>query len=156
MTSLSTHSRVWLAMALLVCSYVAFAVFTYPSSFGLDLPPDGHATWVAVRLLTFGAWLALAALLLRFRRSPVDWRSFAYAFLATCALAAVVVSSLAPADANPLSVAGSVGMYALAAGFVCITVARPLYALVIGALLFPVQLFLDATGHLLSGQFRLH
>jgi hypothetical protein len=143
-------------MTLLFCIYVAFVVFTDPSHFGLTIQPDGHATWVAVRLLTFGLWLALAALLLGLRRSPVAWRSFAYAFLATCALAVTVASSLVPAAANHVSVAGSIGMYAMATGFVCITVARPLHALAIGALLFPAQLLLDTTGHFLSGQFRLH
>ena len=67
-----------------------------------------------------------------------------------------MASSLVPAAANHMLVAGTVGMYALAAGFVCITGARPLHALAIGALLFPAQLLLDATGHFLSGQFRLH
>ena len=143
-------------MTLLFCVYVAFVIFTHPSNFGLTLQPDGHPTWVAVRLLTFGLWLTLAALLLGLRRSPVSWRSFAYAFLATCALAAAVASSLVPADANHMVAAGTVGMYALPAGFVCITVARPLPALAIGALLFPAQLLLDATAHFLSGQFRLH
>lgn len=144
-------------MALLFCIYVVFVVFTHPSSFGLTLRTEGgHAIWVAVRLLTFGFWLALAAMLLGLRRSPVAWRSFAYAFLATCALAVAVGPSLVSSAANPVAVAGTVGAYASAAGFVCITIARPLFALTIGALLFPAQLLLDATAHFLSGQFRLH
>ena len=107
-------------------------------------------------MLTFGFWLVLAALLLRLRRSPVAWRSFAYAFLTTCALAAAVASSIVPAAANGVAVAGTIGMYASASGFVCITAARPLHAMAIGALLFAAQFLLDATGHFLSGQFRLH
>ena len=156
MESLSSRRCVWLAMTLLFCIYVVFVVFTHPSSFGLTLRSDGHAIWVAVRLLTFGLWLVLAALLLGLRRSPVAWRSFGYAFLATCALAVAVASSLVSAAANPVAVTGTIGMYASAAGFVCITIARPLLALTIGALLFPAQLLLDATAHFLSGQFRLH
>jgi hypothetical protein len=156
MEALAGRRDVWLAMALLFCTYVAFVAFTHASSYGLILQPDGHLTWVAIRLLTFGIWMALAALLVGVRRSPIAWRSFAYACLATGTLAVAIASSLVPAAASYVSVAGTIGMYALASGFVCITVARPLHALALGALLFPTQLLVDATGHFLSGQFRLH
>jgi hypothetical protein len=156
MESLTGRRGVWVAMAFLFCFYVAFVVFTHPSSYGLTLQPDGHTTWAVIRLLTFSFWLALAALLLRARRSPIAWRSFAYAFLASCALAIAVAPSLVSSAASYVSVAGTIVMYALASGFVCITATRPLRALVLGALLFPIQLLIDATGHLLSGQFRLH
>jgi hypothetical protein len=154
--ALAGRRGVWLALALLSCIYVAFVAFTHASSYGLTLQPDGHLTWVATRLLTFSLWLALAALLVGVRRTPIAWRSFAYAFLATCGLAVAIASALVPASESYVSIAGTIGMYALASGFVCITVARPLHALALGALLFPIQLLVDVTGHFLSGQFRLH
>jgi hypothetical protein len=143
-------------MALLFCFYVAFVIFTDPSSYGLTLQPDGHTTWAVIRLLTFGLWLALAALLLNARRSPIAWRSFSYAFVGSCALAIAIAPSLVPSAASYVSVVGTIAMYAFVAGFVCITATRPLLAFVLGALFFPIQLLLDAAGHLLSGQFRLH
>jgi hypothetical protein len=143
-------------MAFLCFLYLAFVVFTPPSSFGLTIQPDGHSIWVVTRLLTFSLWMALAALLLNARRSPISWRSFAYAFLGSSVLAIAIAPTLVPSAANDASVVGTIGIYASAAGFVCITVTRPLRALVFGALLFSIQLLVDATGHLLSGQFRLH
>jgi hypothetical protein len=55
-----------------------------------------------------------------------------------------------------VAVTGTICVYAFLSGLVCITMARPLRAFLLGALLFPVQLLLDATGHFFSGQFRLH
>ena len=156
MRSLTDRTGVWIAMALLFCCYVAFVAVTHPSSYGLTVQPGGHTAWAVTRLLTFSLWLTLATLLLSVRRSPIAWRSFACAFLGTCALAIAMAPSLVPSAASYVSVAGTIGMYALASGFVCITATRPLRALVLGALLFPIQLLLDAAGHLLSGQFRLH
>jgi len=143
-------------MALLFCTYIAFDFSTRPSSFGLTLDPNGHTTWLFTRLLTFSFWLGLAAVLLGVRRSPVAWRSSAYAFLATSVLAVVIAPSFVPASASHASVAVSIGMYASVSGLVCITIAHPLWAVGLGALLLPAQLVLDATAHVLSGQVRLH
>lgn len=156
MTTLSNRRSAWVAMVLLFFLYVAFVVFTHPGSYGLTIQPDGHTVWIVIRLLTFSLWLALAALLLCVRRSPIAWRSFVYAFLGSCALAVAIAPSLVPSAASYVSVVGTIGMYASASGFVGITATRPLRALVLGALLLPIQLFVDAIGHFLSGQFRLH
>jgi hypothetical protein len=147
---------VWFAMALLFCAYVAFVIFSRPSNYGLALQPDSRMTWSATRLLTFGVWLGLGAVLLAVRRSPIAWRSFTCAFLATCALAIVIAPSLVPAAASYASIAGTIGAYASASGFACITVVRPLPAIGFGTLLLPAQLVLDATAHVLSGQVPLH
>lgn len=152
---LAGRKGVWLAMVLVLCFYLAFVVVTRPSSYGLTLQPDGRTMWVVIRLLTFSFWLTLAALLLGVR-SQIAWRSFAYAFLATCALAVAIAPSIVSSSASYASVAGTIGLYAAASGFVCITATRPLHAAVLGALLFLLQLLLDAAGHFLSGQFRLH
>jgi hypothetical protein len=143
-------------MALLFCAYIAFDLSTRPGSFGLTLDPNGHRTWFLTRLLTFSFWLGLAAVLLGVRRSPVAWRSSAYAFLATSVLAVAIAPSFVPATASHASIAISISMYASVSALVCITIARPLWAVGLGALLFPTQLVLDATAHVLSGQFRLH
>ena len=143
-------------MALLFCAYIAFDFSTRPSSFGLTLDSNSHTTWFFTRLLTFSFWLGLAALLLGVRRSPVAWHSSACGFLATSALAVTIAPSLVPASANDASIAVSIGMYASVSGLICVTIAHRLWAVGLGAFLLPAQLVLDATGHLLSGQFRLH
>lgn len=156
MESLTGRRGAWVAMALLFCLYVAFVAATHPSGYGLTLAPDGYITWVVIRLLTFSLWLALAVLLLNTRHSPISWHSFAYAFLGSCALAMAIAPSLVSSAASYVSVGGTIGVYALMSGFLCITATRPLRAFILGALLLPIQLLLDATGHFLSGQFRLH
>ena len=155
MQSLPDRRSVWLAMAFLFCLYFAFVVLTPASSYGLTLEPDGHSTWATIRVLTFSLWLVLAAWLVGARRSLITWRSFAYAFLGSSTLALAIASSVGSA-ASDMSVAGTIVMYALVSGFLCITVIRPPLALILGTLLFLAQLLLDVTGHFLSGQFRLH
>jgi len=101
-------------------------------------------------------WLFVAALLLRYRKYPVNWRSFSYSFVATGIIAIVLSSSLVTKSANDTVIAGTIFFYALVSGFLCVTVSKPTVAAVLGLLLFTAQFFVNATAHVLSGVFRFH
>jgi hypothetical protein len=156
MQDLADRRRVWVALALVYVAYAAFVFSTRPNSFGLTLDPNGRPAWLTTRILTFSFWVGLAAVFVGVRRSPVAWRSFAYAFLATSVVAMAIAPSLVSAAANRASIAGTIVAYASASGFVCITLARPLHAVGLGALVFLTQLILDGAAHVFSGQVRLH
>jgi hypothetical protein len=99
-------------------------------------------------------WLFLAALLLRYRKHPVNWRSFSYSSIATIIIAKVVSSSLVSGSANDVIIAGAIVFYALVSGLLYLTVKKPAIAVVLGLLLFVAQFFVDATAHIFSGVWR--
>ena len=72
--------------------------------------------WTIVRLSTFSIWPILAALLIRYRKHPVNWRSFSYSSIATIIIAKVVSSSLVSGSANVVIIAGAIVFYALVPG----------------------------------------
>jgi hypothetical protein len=96
----------------------------------------------------------VAALLLQYRKHPVNWRSFSYSFLVTGVIAIVISPSLVSRSANDAAIAGTIVFYALVSGFLCVTVRKPTIAAVLGLLLFIAQFFVDATAHIFSGVFR--
>ena len=145
-----------LAILLTWCVYIAFALLTDWKDYGLIARPEGHLRWTIARLSTVSIWLFVAALLLRYRKHPVNWRSFSYSFVATGIIAIVVSSSLVARSVNYTPIAITIVFYALVSGFLCVTVRKPTVAAVLGLLLFTAQFFVNATAHVLSGVFRFH
>jgi hypothetical protein len=145
-----------LGILLTWCVYIAFALLTDWKDYGLIAKPEGHLRWTIARLSTVSIWLFVAALLLRYRKHPVNWRSFSYSFVATGIIAIVVSSSLVAGSVNYTPIAITIVFYALVSGFLCVTVRKPTVAAVLGLLLFTAQFFVNATAHVLSGVFRFH
>ena len=109
------HSKrnVGLAILLTWCVYIAFALLTDWKDYGLIARPEGYLRWTIARLSTVSIWLFVAALLLRYRKHPVNWRSFSYAFFATGIIAIVVSSSLVAGSVNYTPIAITIVFYAL-------------------------------------------
>ena len=145
-----------LGILLTWCVYSAFALLTGWKDYGLIAKPEGYQRWIIARLSTVSIWLFVAALLLRYRKYPVNWRSFSYSFVATGIIAIVLSSPLVTKSANDTVIAGTIFFYALVSGFLCVTVRKPTIAAVLGLLLFTAQFFVNATAHVLSGVFRFH
>ena len=145
-----------LGILLTWCVYIAFALLTDWKDYGLIAQPVGHLRWIIARLSTVSLWFCVAALLLRYRKHPVNWRSFAYSFVATGIIAIVVSSSLVAGSVNYAPIAITIIFYALVSGFLCVTVRKPTIAAVFGLFLFAAQFFVNATAHILSGVFRFH
>ena len=145
-----------LAILLTWCVYIAFALLTDWKDYGLIARPEGHLRWTIARLSTVSIWLFVAALLLRYRKHPVNWRSFSYSFVATGIIAIVVSSSLVAGSVNYTPIAITIVIYALVSGFLCVTVRKPTIAAVLGLLLFTAQFLVNATAHIFSGVFRFH
>ena len=143
-----------LGILLTWCVYIAFALLTDWKDYGLIARPEGYLRWTIARLSTVSIWLFVAALLLRYRKHPVNWRSFSYSFLVTGVIAIVISPSLVSRSANDAVIAGTIVFYALVSGFLCVTVRKPTIAAVLGLLLFIAQFFIDATAHIFSGVFR--
>lgn len=152
------HSRrnAGLGILLTWCVYIAFALLTDWKDYGLIAQPEGQLRWTIARLSTVSLWLFVAALLLRYRKHPVNWRSFSYSFVATGIIAIVVSSSLVAGSVNYTPIAITIVFYALVSGFLCVTVRKPTIAAVLGLFLFAAQFFVNATAHILSGVFRFH
>ena len=144
-----------LGILLTWCVYIAFALLTDWDDYGMAAKPEHHLRYTIIRLSTFSIWLFVAALLLRYRKHPVNWRSFSYSFLVTGVIAIVISPSLVLSSANDAAIAGTIVLYALVSGFLCITVRKPKIAAVLGLVLFAAQLFVDAIAHISSGVFRL-
>jgi len=136
------------------CGYIAFALLTDWDDYGLTAKPEHHLRWTIIRLSTVTIWLFLAALLIRYRKHPVNWRSFIYSFIATIIIAKVFSSSLVSGSANDVIIAGAIVFYALVSGFLCVTVKKPRIAAVLGLLFFVIQFLVDATAHIFSGVWR--
>ncbi len=145
-----------LGILLTWCVYIAFALLTDWKDYGLIAKPEGYQRWTIARLSTVSIWLFVAALLLRYRKHPVNWRSFSYSFVATGIIAIVVSSSLVAGSVNYTPIAITIVFYALVSGFLCVTVRKPTVAAVLGLFLFAAQFFVNATAHILSGVFRFH
>ncbi len=124
--------------------------------YGLGAQPEGNLRWALTRLSGVSIWLLVAALLVWFRKHPVNWRSFSYSFVAAGIVAILFAPSLVSGSANYWAIAGTIGFYALVSGFLCMTVRKPAIAAGLGPLLFIAQLLVDAVAHVFSGQFRLH
>ena len=152
------HSKRVTGLAILLtwCVYIAFALLTDWTDYGLIARPEGHLRWTIARLSTVSIWLFVAALLLRYRKHPVNWRSFSYSFVAAGIIAIVVSFSLVAGSVNYTPIAITIVFYALVSGFLCVTVSKPKVAAVLGLLLFTAQFFVNATAHVLSGVFRFH
>lgn len=144
-----------LGILLTWCLYIAFALLTDWNDYGLAAKPEHHLRWTIIRLSTFSIWLFVAAFLLRYRKHPVNWRSFSCSFFVTGVIAIVISPSLVLSSANEAAIAGTIVFYALVSGFLCITVRKPTIAAVLGLLLFAGQFFADAIAHISSGVFRL-
>jgi hypothetical protein len=143
-----------LGILLTWCAYIAFALLTDWKDYCLVARPEGHLRWTITRLSTVSIWLLVAALLLRYRKHPVNWRSFSYSFLSTGVIAIVISPSLVSRSANDAAIAGTIIFYAVVSGFLCVTVRKPKIAAVLGLLLFAAQFLVDATAHIFSGVFR--
>ena len=146
--------NVRLGILLTWCLYIAFALLTDWKDYGLAAKAEHHLRWTIIRLSTFSIWLFVAALLLRHRKHPVNWGSFSYSSMATIVIAMVFSSSLVSGSANGVIIAGAIVFYALASGFLCVTVRKPKIAAVLGLFLFAAQFFVDATAHIFSGVWR--
>ena len=151
------HSKrnVCLGILLTWCVYVAFALLTDWTDYGLEAKPQHHLRWTIIRLSTFSIWLFVAALLLRYRKNRVNWRSFLFSFIVTGIIAILISPSLVTRYANEAAIAGTIVFYALVSGLLCITVRKPTIAAPLSLLLFAAQFFLDAIAHISSGVFRL-
>ena len=156
MEIINSQRNAGLAILLTWCVYIAFALLTDWKDYELIAKPEGYLRWTIIRLSTVSIWLFVAALLLRYRKYPVNWRSFSYSFVATGIIAIVFSSSLVTKSANDTVIAGTIFFYALVSGFLCVTVRKPTIAAVLGLLLFAAQFFLNATAHIFSGVFRFH
>jgi hypothetical protein len=139
-----------------LCVYVAFALLTGWEDYGLTARAENWQRWQVGRIGTVTAWLLIASVLLRYRRHVANWRSFLYSAIATSLAAIVIAPTLVSQSANYAVIAGSVACYAIVSGFLCITVKKPWTAGALGVILFPAQLFVDATTHVLLGIFRFH
>ena len=145
-----------LAILLTWCGYIAFALLTDWSDYGLAAKPEHHLRWTVIRLFTFSIWLFLAALILLYRKNPVNWISFLYSSIATIIVAKIFSIQLVSESANDLIIAGAIVFYALVSGFLCATVKKRGFAIVLGILLFFTQFVADATAHIFSGIWRFH
>ena len=145
-----------LGILLTWCVYIAFVLLTDWKDYGLLAQPEGYLRWIITRLSTVSIWLFVAALLLRYRKHPVNWRNFLYSSLATSVVAIVISPSLVSRSVNAAAITGTIVFYALVSGFLCITIRKPKIAAVLGLFLFTAQFFVDAIGHIFSGVFRFH
>jgi hypothetical protein len=150
-----SQRNVGLGILLTWCVYIGFALLTDWNDYGLEAKPEHHLRWTIIRLSTFSIWLFLAALLLRYRKHPVNWRSFLFSSLVTGIIAILISPSLVARSANEAAIAGTIVFYALVSGLLCITVGKAKIAALLGLLLFAAQFFLDAIAHIFSGVFRL-
>ena len=148
--------NVGLGILLTWCVYITFVLLTDWQDYGLVAESEGYLRWTIIRLSTVSVWLFVAALLLKYRKHPINWRSFLYAFIATGITAIVTSSSLVTKSANDLVIAGTIVFYAVVSGFLCVTVSKPTIAAGLGLLLFAGQFLFDAIAHIFSGVFRFH
>ena len=155
MKIIHSKSHVGLGILLTWCVYVAFALLTDWTDYGLEAKPQHHLRWTIIRLSTFSLWIFVAALLLRYRKHPLNWRSFLFSFIVTGIIAILISPSLVTRYANEVVIAGTIVFYALVSGSLCITVRKPAIAALLGLLLFAAQFFLNAIAHISSGVFRL-
>ena len=154
MEILNSQRNAGLGIMLTWCGYIGFALLSDWNDYGLAAKSEYHLRWTIIRLSTFSIWLLLASLLLRYRKHPVNWRSFSYSSIATIIIAKVFSSSLVSGSANDVIIAGAIVFYALVSGFLCVTIRKPKIAAVLGLLLFVTQFFVDATAHIFSGVWR--
>ena len=138
------------------CVYIGFVLFTDWKDYGLIAKPEGYLRWTLARLLTLSIWLLLAALLLWYRKLPVNPRSFLYSSVATGITAIMLTGSLVPRDVNYAAITATIVFYALVSGFLSVTISKPKIAAVLGVFLFAVQFIVDAFAHIFSGVFRFH
>lgn len=154
----SNHSQrnVGLGILLTWCLYILFVLLTDWKDYGLSAQAEVYLRWTIIRLSTVSIWLLAAALLIRYRKHPANWRSFIYSFVATSFVAMMISSSLVSGSVNDVVIAGSIVFYALVSGFMCGTVRKPIIAAILSILCFIVQFSVDATAHIFSGVFRFH
>lgn len=150
------HRYAAIAMLATWCAYLTFALLTGWENYGLTARAENWQRWEVGRISTVTGWLLIASVLLRYRLHAVNWQSFLYSAVTTIVSAILVAPTLVSQGANYAVVVGSIAFYALVSGFVCITIKKLWLAVALGAVLFPVQLFVDATTHLLLGVFRIH
>jgi hypothetical protein len=156
MGALSARQKAGLGMLLAWCLYVAFALSTDWGDYALVGQPGRYARWIVTRLSTMSFWLSVAALLLWYRKHPVNWRSFCYSFAVTGVIAVLISFSLVSGKANEAVVVGSIAFYAVVSGFLCVTVRKSAVATVVAFPVLGAQLFVDTVAHMFSGVFRLH
>lgn len=156
MTPTFDHRYAAAAILATWCAYVAFALLTGWEDYGLTARAENWQRWTVGRIGTVTAWLVIASVLLRYRRHAVNWRSFVYSAIATSLAAIMVAPTLVSQNANYAILVGSIACYALVSGFLCSTIKKPWIAGVLGMVLFPAQLFVDATTYVLLGVFRIH
>ncbi|HJX30471.1 MAG TPA: hypothetical protein VJ624_01325 [Thermodesulfobacteriota bacterium] len=156
MEIINSQRNVGLGILLTWCVYIAFAFLTDWKDYGLVAQPERYLRWTITRLSTVSIWLFVAGLLLRYRKHPVNWRSFSYSFVATGVIAIVISPSLVSRSVNMTAITGTIVFYALVSGFLSVTVKKPTIAAVLGLLFFTAQFFIDAIAHMFSGVFRFH
>ena len=152
MKIINSHRNAGLGILLTWCVYIVFALLTDWKDYGLVAQPEGFLRWTIPRLSTVSIWLFMAALLLRYRKHPVSWRSFSYSFVATGVIAIVISPLLVSRSVNDAAIAGTIVFYALVSGFLCVTARKPTIAAGLGLLLFTAQFFVDAIAHIFGGR----
>ena len=139
------------------CAYIVFALLTDWEDYGLE--PHWRVSYLRytiARLSATSFWLIFAAflILLRYRKHPVNWRSFSYAFAATGIASLLLLLGITDPAANFAAIAGSVCFYAVVSGFLCVTVSNPRIAAALGLTLFVLQFVGDMFVQLFTGVFR--
>ena len=136
--------------------YIAFVFLTDWQDYGLTPQPEDTLRWSIIRIATVTIWLIVAALILRFHKQPANWQSFFYAFAVTGIIAILVAPRLISSNVNYLAIAGTLLIYALVSGALCVTIRKPIIGAVASPFLFALQVCMDLLAHLASGVFRLH
>jgi hypothetical protein len=130
--------------------------FTEFADYGLTAHEDRVDTWNLVRISTVSSWLVFSLFIWLARKRVEVWRSFAYSAAMTTFLAMLAAENLAGEGSNYFIVFAAICFYALLSGFLCITLKKSWIAALLGLLLFPLQLALDALVHLYAGNFSIH
>jgi len=146
-----------LGILLTWCAYIVFALLTDWEDFGLE--PHWRVSYLRytiARLSATSLWLIFAAflILIRYRKHPVNWRSFSYAFAATGIVSLLLLLGITDPAANFAAIAGSVCFYALVSGFLCVTVSYPRIATALGLTFFVPHFIGDMFVQLFTGVFR--
>jgi hypothetical protein len=130
--------------------------FTDPSDYGMTLHPRLDKVWTTWRMLISAGWLLLALLFVTIRKVDAHVTSASYAAAATTGLGLLALAVMYPQSSSALAVAGSLAVYAMTSGALCLKVQRPIPAALLGGLVFILQLLVDGTVHFLTGAFRIH
>ena len=130
--------------------------FTDPSDYGMTLHPRLDKIWTTWRMFIGAGWLLLALILATVRKADAHLSSLSYAAAATTALGLLTLAVMYPQSSSAPAVVGSLAVYALTSGALCLKVQRPIPAALLGGLLFVLQLLVDGFVHFMTGAFQIH